>query len=61
MGSLALSSCKWDTIFKGNSVGTFAAHRSADTVEEFEKEVKILKEREIWKMEQSKKFSSWME
>ena len=34
---------------------------SADTVEEFEKEVKILKEGEIWKPEQSKKFRSWME
>ena len=35
---------------------------SADTVEEFEKEVKILKEGEIWKLEQGKKkFLSWME
>ena len=34
---------------------------SADTVEEFEKEVKILKEGEIWKLEQSKKSRSWME
>ena len=34
---------------------------SADTVEEFEKEVKILKEREVWKLEQSKRFRSWME
>ena len=34
---------------------------SADTVEEFEKEVKILKEGEISKLEQSKDFCSWME
>ena len=34
---------------------------SADSVEEFGKEVKILKEGEIWKLEQSKKFRSWME
>ena len=34
---------------------------SADTVEEFEKEVKILKEGEIKKLEQSKKSRSWME
>ena len=34
---------------------------SADNVEEFEKGIKILKEGEIWKLEQSKKFLTWME
>ena len=34
---------------------------SADNVEELEKGVKILKEGEIWKLGQSKKFLTWME
>lgn len=34
---------------------------SADTVEELEKEIKILKERETWKLEHSINFRSRME
>ena len=60
MGSSALSSCKWDTIFKRNSVRTFAAHSIGWYRWRIWK-VKILKEGEIWKLEQSKKFRSWME